>query len=156
MWWNFSHSLCSDWNKYYIYSKGKKNSIYQIIDLNNYGLRFRIFELCQMFFMRFLSNNIEMLWLNTLYKTGHWHYLPTYQILMISDNVEFLPPIFMPCFGSHFENGRHLENFENAELLLTFYYIVLYITMVILRSLFLQRIRDVQCYIRTVSDYQLT
>jgi hypothetical protein len=42
----------------------------------------------------------------------------TYQILMISDNVEFLPPIFMPCFGSHFENGRHLENFENAELLL--------------------------------------
>ena len=31
---------------------------------------------------------------------------------LISDNVEFLPPIFMPCFG------RHLENFENAELLL--------------------------------------
>jgi hypothetical protein len=27
-------------------------------------------------------------------------------------------PIFMPCFGNHFENGRHLENFENAELLL--------------------------------------
>jgi hypothetical protein len=23
------------------------------------------------------------------------HYLPTYQILMISDNVEFLPPIFL-------------------------------------------------------------
>jgi hypothetical protein len=37
--------------------------------------------------------------------TGH-HYLPTYQILMISENVEFLPPIFMPCFGSHFENGK--------------------------------------------------
>jgi hypothetical protein len=49
--------------------------------------------------------------------SGH-HYLPTYQILMISDNVEFLPTIFMPCFGSHFENDRHLENFENAELLL--------------------------------------
>ena len=29
------------------------------------------------------------------------HYQPTYQILMISDNVEFLPPIFMPWFGSH-------------------------------------------------------
>ena len=43
--------------------------------------------------------------------SGH-HYLPTYQILMISEYVEFLPPIFMPCFGSHF------ENFENAELLL--------------------------------------
>jgi hypothetical protein len=24
----------------------------------------------------------------------------------------------LPCFGSHFENGRHLENFENTELLL--------------------------------------
>jgi hypothetical protein len=45
--------------------------------------------------------------------SGH-HYLPTYQILMISDNVEF----FRLCFGSHFKNGRHLENFENAELLL--------------------------------------
>jgi hypothetical protein len=49
--------------------------------------------------------------------SGH-HYLPTYKILMISDNVEFLRTGFMPCFGSHFENGRHLENFENAELLL--------------------------------------
>ena len=41
-----------------------------------------------------------------------YHYLPTYQIL------NFYLPYFMPCFGSHFENGRHLENFENAELLL--------------------------------------
>ena len=40
--------------------------------------------------------------------SGH-HYLPTYQILMISENVEFLPPILIPYFGSHFENGRHLE-----------------------------------------------
>jgi hypothetical protein len=31
--------------------------------------------------------------------SGH-HYLPTYQILMISDNVEFLR-----YWGSHFENG---------------------------------------------------
>jgi hypothetical protein len=36
----------------------------------------------------------------------------------VSDNVDFFTPIFMPCFDSHFENGRHLENFENAELLL--------------------------------------
>jgi hypothetical protein len=48
--------------------------------------------------------------------SGH-HYLPTYQILMISDNINFYRPFVMPCFGSHFENGRHLENFENAELL---------------------------------------
>jgi uncharacterized membrane protein len=29
--------------------------------------------------------------------SGH-HYLPTYQILMISDNVEFLPSIFYAVF----------------------------------------------------------
>jgi hypothetical protein len=46
--------------------------------------------------------------------SGH-HYLPIYQMLMILENVEFLPPIFYACFDSHFENGRH---FENAELLL--------------------------------------
>ena len=32
--------------------------------------------------------------------------------------LNFYRPFFMPCFGSHFENGRYLENFENAELLL--------------------------------------
>ena len=32
--------------------------------------------------------------------------------------LNFYRPFFMPCFGSHFENDRHLENFENAELLL--------------------------------------
>ena len=60
------------------------------------------------------GRNFSMLRINS----GH-HYLPTYQILMISGNVEFLPPIFYTVFfGSHFENGRHLENLENAELLL--------------------------------------
>jgi hypothetical protein len=65
--------------------------------------------------------------------SGH-HYLLTYQILMISDNVEFLPPICMPCFGSHFENGRHLENFENPELLLymvTYHYVKFYVSIII-------------------------
>jgi hypothetical protein len=32
--------------------------------------------------------------------------------------LNFYSPYFMPCFGSHFENSRHFENFENAELLL--------------------------------------
>jgi hypothetical protein len=32
--------------------------------------------------------------------------------------LNFYRPFFMPYFGSHFENSRHLENFENAELLL--------------------------------------
>jgi hypothetical protein len=46
--------------------------------------------------------------------SGH-HYLPTYQILMISDNVEFLPTYqilmisddveFLRYCGGHFENG---------------------------------------------------
>ena len=43
--------------------------------------------------------------------SGH-HYLPTYKILMISDNVEFLPPIFYTVFW------QPSRNFENAELLL--------------------------------------
>jgi hypothetical protein len=38
--------------------------------------------------------------------SGH-HYLPTYQILMISDNVEFL----RYC-GGHFENGDRLKFFN--------------------------------------------
>jgi hypothetical protein len=32
---------------------------------------------------------------------GH-HYQPTYQILMISDNVEFLPPFFYTVFWQPF------------------------------------------------------
>jgi hypothetical protein len=32
--------------------------------------------------------------------------------------LNFYPPFFIPCFDSHFKNGRHLENFENAVLLL--------------------------------------
>jgi hypothetical protein len=39
----------------------------------------------------------------------------------------------MPCFGSHFENGRHLENFENTELLLlvTYHYVKFYVSIII-------------------------
>jgi hypothetical protein len=70
--------------------------------LNLYGIVAAIFKMA-------IGRNFSMSGINL----GH-HYLPTYQILMILDNVKF----FMPCFGSHFENGRHLENFENAELLL--------------------------------------
>jgi hypothetical protein len=28
--------------------------------------------------------------------------------------LNFYHPFFIPCFGSHFENGRHLENFEKS------------------------------------------
>jgi hypothetical protein len=60
-----------------------------------------------------IGRNFSMSGINS----GH-HYLTTYQILMISTMLKFYCPFFMPCFGSHFENGKHLENFENAELLL--------------------------------------
>jgi hypothetical protein len=42
--------------------------------------------------------------------SGH-HYLPTYQILMISDNVDFL----RYC-GGHFENGDRGHRFQRPEL----------------------------------------
>jgi hypothetical protein len=63
------------------------------------------------------ENSDRFKFFNVRNQSGH-HYLRTYQILMILDNVEFSRPFFMPCFGSHFKNGRHLENFENAESLL--------------------------------------
>jgi hypothetical protein len=40
-----------------------------------------------------IGRNFAMSGINS----GH-HYLPTYQILMISDNVEFLPPICYAVF----------------------------------------------------------
>jgi hypothetical protein len=42
---------------------------------------------------------LKMATARQIFNSGH-HYLPTYQILMISDNVEFL----QYC-GGHFENG---------------------------------------------------
>ena len=49
--------------------------------------------------------------------SGH-HYLPKYKILMISDYVEFLPPIFYAVFWQPFWKWQTSQNFENAELLL--------------------------------------
>jgi hypothetical protein len=43
------------------------------------------------------DRNFSMLGINS----GH-HYLPTYKILMISDNVEFLPLIFYAVFWQPF------------------------------------------------------
>ena len=40
---------------------------------------------------------------------GH-HYLPTYQIWMISDNVEFLPPIFYAMFWQPFSKWQTSSN----------------------------------------------
>jgi hypothetical protein len=39
----------------------------------------------------------------------------------------------MPCFGSHFENVRHLENFEHriAPLMVTYHYVKFYVSIII-------------------------
>ena len=69
--------------------------------LNFYGIVVAILKMAT-------GRNFSMSGINL----GH-HYLTTYQNLMISDNVEFL----RYC-GGQFDNGRHLENFENIELFL--------------------------------------
>jgi hypothetical protein len=87
--------------------------------LNLYGIVTAILKMAT-------ARNFSMSGINL----GH-HNLPTYQILMISENVEFLPPIFYAVFwqplwkwqtfwkfridsqhrkissGHHFQNGRH-------------------------------------------------
>jgi hypothetical protein len=40
-----------------------------------------------------------------IFNSGH-RYLPTYQILMISDNVEFVPPIFYTVFWQQNPMGK--------------------------------------------------
>ena len=52
--------------------------------------------------------------------SGH-HYLPTYQILMISDNVEFLPPIFYAVFWKC----------RSAPLMVTYHYVKFNVSIII-------------------------
>ena len=55
--------------------------------------------------------------------SGH-HYLPTYQMLMISDKVEFLPPIFYAVFWQPFWKCRI------APLLVTYHYVKFYVSII--------------------------
>jgi hypothetical protein len=59
--------------------------------------------------------------------SGH-HYLPTYQILMTSDNVEFLPPIFYAMFWQPFWKfwKRRI-----APLMVTYHYVKFYVSIII-------------------------
>ena len=52
--------------------------------------------------------------------SGH-HYLPTFQILMISENVEFLPPIFYAVFWKC----------RIAPLMVTYHYVKFYVSIII-------------------------
>ena len=47
--------------------------------------------------------------------SGH-HYLPTYQILMILDNVEFLPPIFYALFWQPFWKWQTSQKFWKCRI----------------------------------------
>jgi hypothetical protein len=51
--------------------------------------------------------------------SGH-HYLPTYQILMISDNVEFLPPIFWQPFWK-WQTSQKFWTCRIAPLMVTYH-----------------------------------
>jgi hypothetical protein len=58
------------------------------------------------------------------------HYLPTYQILMISDNVDFLPPIFYAVFWQPFwkwQTSRKFWKCRIATLMVTYHYVKFYI-----------------------------
>ena len=61
--------------------------------------------------------------------SGH-HYLPTYQILMISDNVEFLPPIFWQPFWKWQTSWKFLKR-RIAPLMVTYHYVKFYVSIII-------------------------
>ena len=65
--------------------------------------------------------------------SGH-HYLPTYQILMISGNAEFLPPIFYTVFWQPFwkwQTSRKFWKCRIAPLMVTYHYVKFYVSIII-------------------------
>ena len=65
--------------------------------------------------------------------SGH-HYLPTYQILMISGNVEFLPPIFYTVFWQLFwkwQTSWKILKRRIAPLMVTYRYVKFYVSIII-------------------------
>jgi hypothetical protein len=78
------------------------------------------------------GRNFSMLGINS----GH-HYLPTYQILMISSNVEFLPPIFYIVFWQPFwkwQTSRKFWKCRIAPLMVTYHYVKFYVSIIIIKS----------------------
>jgi hypothetical protein len=65
--------------------------------------------------------------------SGH-HYLPTYKMLMISDNVEFLPPIFYTVFWQPIWKWKTTWKFWKcriAPLMVTYHYVKFYVSIII-------------------------
>ena len=76
-----------------------------------------------------ISRNFSMSGINL----GH-HYLSTYQILMISDNVEFLPLIFYAVFWQPFWKWQTFWKFWKcriAPLMVTYHYVKFYVSIII-------------------------
>jgi hypothetical protein len=76
-----------------------------------------------------IGRNVSMSGINS----GH-HYLPTYQILMISDNAEFLPPIFYAVFWQRFWKWPKFWKFWRrilAPLMVTYHYVKFYVSIII-------------------------
>jgi hypothetical protein len=75
------------------------------------------------------GRNFSMLGINS----GH-HYLPIYQILMISGNVEFLQPLFYTVFWQPFwkwQTSRKFWKRRIAPLMVTYHYVKLYVSIII-------------------------
>ena len=75
------------------------------------------------------GKNFSMSWINS----GH-HYLSTYNILIISDNVEFLPPIFYAVFWQPFwkwQTSRKFWKRRIAPLMVTYHYVKFNVSIII-------------------------
>jgi hypothetical protein len=75
------------------------------------------------------SRNFSILGINS----GH-HYLPTYKILMISDNVEFVLPIFYAVFWQPFwkwQTSRKILKHRIAHLMVTYHHVKFYVSIII-------------------------
>jgi hypothetical protein len=65
--------------------------------------------------------------------SGHY-YLPTYQILMISENVEFFPPILYAVFWQTLRKWQTFWKFWKcriAPLMVTYHYVKFYVSIII-------------------------
>ena len=100
--------------------KPATDTIYLHIKLWWYRTMFNFCGIVAAILKMVIGRNFSMSGINS----GH-HYLPTYQILMISDNVEFLPPIFYAVFWQPFWKCRI------APLMVTYHYVKCYVSIII-------------------------
>jgi hypothetical protein len=73
-----------------------------------------------------IGRNFSMSGINS----GHY-YLPIYKILMISENVEFLPPIYYALFWQPLWKWQTFWKRRIAPLIVTYHYVNLYVSIII-------------------------